>query len=683
MSNENQTANDFGKAADGSSFDYTNGQKIDTNKVNQPEVPNNADDNIGGHNKFTWLGENVYSSCLFSQSSEYINGLAKAFDKTMTEKFDISAKGINLKLVKVDSNVDPDLNGEYICFVMYSEKDKDKIVGIHPLFIADSKFKLQESNIAYNNSTYVMQHVHSELITESNMGIVKKYIAKCVPFTDPTIAYAQAGVVFIDKINTNDELQITNLIANSAAACHDAIRKEIAKKEKQVIDINLKNDSRKEDLESTRTINTNVLLDSLGCPVNRTGFEVQFSAKRKQQNNNGNNFITNQNIASKPIALVHGYVDVKPFVDTSTTGFSTTGNTFFSTINSPIVNQQALGYGNVQRKNYFVANITLTNLSQLRNQSLGNQLMTLAVAVDNVINDIPGQGLFWADMLNPMNQTKDDMHSIAGLTYEISTRENNLDEFKPMNVHSSKFDDEVYRVFMNQYFSPNSSVSLLVPRNGIDSWKYRTFVKAAYGNEDAINLLLDTANVLTDGTFAEKYKSLNGSNTPVYLGNNTTYHGTYYNQQLKQRRSLQDISFSYLLNIVDKKAQFFNDFVLPYVKATCADQLINNKDIDVAIRLALQKYVIENVASDVEILGISNEIVFEANFIRALVAGIQDVLKRTGSCIINRSVVNKAIINPGNMSQYLRVGMVGGLETILGYDPAIINSNAMFTNSYY
>lgn len=643
-------------------------QNTASNVVNQVKVndnaeqQNNAANNINGHNKFTWLGENQFSSSLFSQSSEYINGLIKAIDKALTEKFDMTAKGVNLKIVKIDSTVDSEINGEFICIVMYNEQDNDELVGIHPLFIVDSKYKLQETPINYNGSSYLLQHVHSEVINETTVERIKSYVAKCVPFVKPTVAYSQTAVVFIDKINTQDDNQITNLLANSAAACHDALRQMAAKKNNVIIDINLMNDAKVEDLETTRTINNNVLLDSLQCPVNRTGFEVQFAAKRKVDNTN---FGDQNSIVSKPIALVHGYVDVKPFVDTSINGYVPSGNTFFSHMGAVQNNQQNLVYGNVPPKNYFVANIVLTNLAQLRNHSLGNQLMTLAVTVNNVINDTPGQGLFWADILNPLNQAKDDMHSISGLTYEISTRENNLEEFKPMNVHSSKFDDEVYKVFMNQYFSPKASVSMLVARNGIDSWKYKTFVQAAFGKQEYCDLILNTADVLTDGKFKEIYSKLDGTKKPVILGKNIAYNGTYYNQQLKQRRSLQDISFSYLLNITDKKAQFFNDFVLPYVRATCADNLISNdNNLDQSIRLALQKYVIENVASDVEILGVSNELVFEAAFIQALSQSIKEV----GVNIINKSIVNKAIISNANTADYLRYGMTGNIASILGVE---------------
>ena len=661
MSNENHVLESGSTSFQGLN-DAAEGKAANVVKVAVTST-NNADNNINGHQTFTWLGENQFSSSLFSQSSEYINGLVKSFDKMLTEKFDISAKGINLKIVKIDSTVLNDINGEFICFVMYADNDPNQLVGIHPLFIVDSKYKLQETPVNFNNSTYLMQHVHSELITIDSVNSIKNYIKKCVPFSNPEIAYAQTGVVFIDKVNNQDEVQITSLLANSAAACHSALREAQAKRQKAIIDIDLTKDAKIETLESTRTINNNVLLDSLGCPVNRTGFEVQFSAKRKVDVNN-NNFVGDVNsIVSKPIALVHGYVDVKPYVDSNNT-FVPNGTTFFSKVGAPQNNNQLLGYGNVVCKNYFVANIVLTNLAQLRNHSLGNQLMTLAVTVNNVINDEPGQGLFWADLLNPMNQVKNDMHSISGLKYEISTRENNLDDFSPLNVHSSKFDDEVFKVFMNEYFSPNASVSLLVVRNGTDSWKYKTFVDAAYENKEAIDLILKTASTLTNGKFDSIYKEMGGTSRPVFIGNNVSYYGTYYNQQLKQRRSLQDINFSYLLNMVDKKAQFFNDFVLPYVKATCGGEFYsgNQKGLEQAIRLALQKYVIENVASDVEILGIANEIVFEAVFIKALLKAIDDC----GVKIENKSLVNKAIINSGNVSGYLANGFInGGVTNIL------------------
>ena len=662
--------------------------------TNALETHNNAEGNINGHVKFNWLGNHSLASMLFGQSNENILNLIKTMNKVLNEKFDMSARGFNLKLIKIDKTVSSDIPYEFICVVLYTEDPKYKIVGYHPLLIIDSKTKLSDTPITINGTNYFHHHVASDLINQELIDNIKKYVAKHVPVENAILAYAQCGILFTDKVNTQDEQHVANLLGNSAAACHDAMRvQEIkllrANQADSTNDINLINDKQEEKLEVVRTINNNVLLDTLGVPINRTGFEVQFLAKTKNQKDNKEDKSFNSinvNI-SEPLALVHGYVDIKPYVDTNGNCFNSTGQFFSNYVGqNNQVNGQTLVYGGNVPKNYFAANIVITNLSQMVNHSLGNQLMSLAVAIDNLVVDDKIHGLFWADILNPLNQPKEDLHSIAGLSYEISAREGTIDtEFKPLNVHSNKFDNETYKVFMNQYFVRTPTVSMLIPRNNLDSWKYTTLVKAAWENSTAADkdslrkLIYDTANVLTNNVFGRYYKELNGNGSIVTCKNNVVYHGTYYNTVYKQRRSLQDISFSYLLNMVDKRPQFFNDFVVTYAKATTNN--VSSDNTAATYNLILQKYVLDNVVTDVEILGVSDEITFESAFIVALHSAIKEVLKNP---IENKSFINKTSLGNNSYSaNYLTGAMVNINNTFITGPSANINTYGYFNPNVY
>ena len=213
------------------------------------------------------------------------------------------------------------------------------------------------------------------------------------------------------------------------------------------------------------------------------------------------------------------------------------------------------------------------------------------------------------------------------------------------NVH------ELYSL-MDRVLTQQPVFTLEISQGGQGNWATKVFASAGEGNVDAIGILIQAADNLTNHNFSKIWAALN-NNAPqplITTSDDMSYIG-YYNRD-GEYHDIRELDLLALLNTIGLKDP---DSVRDYL-ATFASPEPSQ------VRLYKRLRILQRIAKDVHIKAYSRKFDFGGNFIEALtraiaacglVIGSDSILNQQDVTVYNQTLANwqQNMVNPQLISQ--------------------------------
>lgn len=186
---------------------------------------------------------------------------------------------------------------------------------------------------------------------------------------------------------------------------------------------------------------------------------------------------------------------------------------------------------------------------------------------------------------------------------------------KYFDTKSANCTDEQFLDYFGTLTHADLAYGMHIEERGELTWVHQTFLEAAQGDEDAIDLIYEGADTLTENRFSRIYKEMGGDN-PVADGDNRIILGTYRDDD-GNVRDLRDIDVLYLLNLSVERGNADTDLVLDY------QDTFDMVDQPISYRIQRRIDILESVlGGNMKIDGFARQIYFDPLFIRALAKAI-------------------------------------------------------------
>lgn len=210
---------------------------------------------------------------------------------------------------------------------------------------------------------------------------------------------------------------------------------------------------------------------------------------------------------------------------------------------------------------------------------------------------------------------------------------------------------ELYSL-MDRVLTQQPVFTLEISQGGQGNWATKVFAKAGEGNQDAIAILIQAADNLTNHNFSKIWTALN-NNAPQPLITTTddmSYIG-YYNRD-GEYHDIRELDLLALLNTIGLKDP---DSVRDYLATFASPE-------STQVRLYKRLRILQRIAKDVHIKAYSRKFDFGGNFIEALtraiaacglVIGNDSILNQQDVTVYNQTVANwqNNLVNPQLINQ--------------------------------
>lgn len=610
---------------------------------------------LGNAKPFTFSGNRGISGF------NVINGSLMSFEKTLKEVLDarVSVNEVDIGIIPMDHNNHSQLPVDVMLITARrkGEHGDKNLRGVYAVAVCKSTDTLKEQVVDLGARKFSIDILPSQIFNSNELVNLFVSVAKD-KFKEDTV-YCGGSTLFTDEIDLKDQGVVLNNLIEYLMACVTQAEFEKNRRNRQLIDMNFAAHKSTEILTCERKLNNAPVFDHAGQPI-RADF-IHTVTSRDESQNTGS-FLDGANIA-REVTHLTGYIDLLP-VSPNIAGLANAMNPWGSTGYgaAQVTGQQAP----VEATRTYVTNVVFTSINPSDSQTMGNILFGLVCGV------IASWDNYWWVMtaLNPKQQAPNSLHSVAGLGYDIS-RMLQLPNFEPFPVDDPKFDDSSWVINLNKYFRPDVVFSLEVGLGTIGEWKYNAILQAATETYDEAikkgsqnSYLIDLATLLTNGAFTEEYKKLGGDGRVVTtLRDRQVLMGSYYNNELKAIRSLQDFDRRLLLNQVNGQVE--NMSIITDWTYASVDPSLNTLQ-----RLGIQQDIIKRQAPSAKVTGYGPRVDFDARYIQALVMG----MRTAGLNLLNSNTI--APINQAQYAVHINNAMVSNIGAQLGYQNVTSNKSS-------
>lgn len=441
-------------------------------------------------------------------------------------------------------------------------------------------------------------------------------------YENEDVIYAGGSILYADQTDFTDQDVVLKILLNAVAADITASFAQESRAIGRVVDLNIGQHDKEEELVCERKIMNGTVLDEYSRPV-RADFMFTINSNNLSTAPNGK---FNTQVASKEVTSITGFIDVLMVSPQNAANGSP-----WSSTTSPWDRIQYQDQQGKPSKQMYATNIVFTSLNPTRYQSIGNMVWSLACGV------AASWDKYWwvCEGLNPSNQPpQTNIHSVAGLGYEISAALR-LQEFAALPVDSPEFNAQQWNDYIQEYFTPRFSFSLEVAEASAGQWKYEPFLRAAYEKEEDVlkvgsanHILLAHTDRLCDGKFLEIYRRMGGSGRVCRtLDRRVTLMGQYHNSVTNTTRSIQDFDRRFLLNLVNGRPEQM-ELVRDWTMAQVEENLKPEQ------RIGIQQEIVRQVAAHAKINGYGLRVDFEDIYIHAL----YEAIAAAGMVLVNRNI---------------------------------------------
>lgn len=265
------------------------------------------------------------------------------------------------------------------------------------------------------------------------------------------------------------------------------------------------------------------------------------------------------------------------------------------------VQQQAPGWGQqaAPATQCYLPRFVMTSISHgLDSLSLELQLQGLASAA------VLDEDHNWARAFLPNYNIKGtDMHDIGAVKYECPA----LADVE-VDTKAADFTPQTLLQLLGVAVHPNMVYSMDIAEAGPMSWVQHIMIDAACGNQKAVNAIIESADVLTNGNFSNMFKG-----KQMFTGDVTRIHNGYYVDVEGNKKDLREIDYLAMLNLQGAAdMQVVTDYVDTFTATSIPE------DMRLQRRLSILRGLLGE--GQVVVTGYSRRVDFTSDFILTLAA---------------------------------------------------------------
>lgn len=347
---------------------------------------------------------------------------------------------------------------------------------------------------------------------------------------------------------------------------------------------------------SDTNLNINVLFnqnhheDVTGMPV-RGDIVVDFSIKEARQQRNNAYRSVNEDVNESKLSTLTGYVDL-----------------LWSPVQPQQMHNPYMPQQNMPTQKY-IPNFIVTDIISERSYTPGSMLLAIYTALALRMNEN------WYQAFKPAQVTGTDIRDIGALNIEANLY--NEQNVTSTGTFGSRIDTKAdtfglpqMAEYLNALIQPSLAISMDVPAAGPTTWYMEMFLAAATGHQDAINVIIHSADVLTGGLFSRNFPM----GSPMFLPVNNTVHVGYYTDRNGTRKDIRDIDYIAVANLLgERDPKMISDWSDTFTRT----------EYNEALRLYERKKIIMGCTGDSAVFtGLATRVTFSSVFLSALANSI-------------------------------------------------------------
>mgnify|MGYP001191189546 CR=1 FL=1 len=498
---------------------------------------------------------------------QFQDALGKLMERNFKQGFDNA-----FQLLVLDNNVANvgPLSTLLCCY--HEQHNGQHFVAVYSLLVEGSSEALQPKTYNIGGRSVAIDTVPGDVFNDHLWGKISDHIQQT---HGRKMTVLDAGAMVLPReLSHEDELHMRMVLFNASQACFTVMEHEVGGKEAPFT------------VAMVNTADTNLTAKLAYSSVNDAGSGQSESS-------------TGQPIRSDVRITLQGGLN-QQYTDT---GFEQTRELtgvdgFVDLVYSPP--QQAAMGQQVQTQHYYPRLVITRMDTQIDAITMELQLLGLAQST------LLSRNMAWAGVFRQNHEAKGlDLRDIGAIGYEVNLTGD--PQAKPEKVDTKAKSFDINALYQLVHMSINDVLlySMDIEEVGELSWIHQAFIASANGNQDAYQLIIDSANTLTNGYFAQRFQG-----GPIAVDDQNRIHLGYYKDSQNNLRDLRDIDYLAMLNISGKDDP-----------ATVAKwgETFDNKDIPLEIRLEERANILRGVLSNnMHIKGYARRITFNPEFIIAL-----------------------------------------------------------------
>jgi hypothetical protein len=391
-------------------------------------------------------------------------------------------------------------------------------VSYHTVILEGSGESLADEVVTYNNRQIVISRFAADVMTSVYRDTVATIVQRAFPGKS---CFAVSGQVIPRSFNWEDENAARLVAANASLP----VLSDQEMRDSNWQDFDLSQRAIDANLQVRVDFNQPDKVDYVGLPV-RSNISVDLIATEIVKPDAQG--IKSQARTMK-VTSVGGYIDL---------------------VWAPVTQPQGYGYGydnqSQPMNQKFAARLVVTNLENYLRPSIPAQLLALATTIALT------EGKAWYPYYSPRPKEASkgaavDLKDIGAINVEANIFNDPSGYGGAVDTKAASFNVNKLSLgtLLQGAVRPGLTISLLVSDLGADTWYNEVFSLAAQGNPRAAQALLEGANTLTGGKFAQFY---GGNDNPVMVMDEQVHLG-YYIGADGQRHDIRDYDYLAMLNL--------------------------------------------------------------------------------------------------------------------------------------
>ena len=541
-------------------------------------------------------------------SSNNLGGMSRRpTSEVLTKAHDVIVKQLTdnpidnrftIELLKVDNTKSTELRLSSVVATV-KINSVDNLIAYHTVLLEGSSDPIPSRTESINGAPVVVRRFASDVYSQTYSQAVRDLVTSMNPGFEVVDCSA---TVLPSSFNFEDKDAVRAFVQNAILPSVS----ELAQRAPGYVEINLASLERDCSLQAAVAFNEQTRTDYSGLPVrNDISVTLQAVSTTRQDANELNN-----QERSLTLAQVGGFIDF---------------------VWAP-ENESVTTYGqyNPAQNRKFAARFVATSLENLQGYSIENQLLALAPALTL------GEGTNWYPAFSPrlLNgglKTSVNPRDIGALNIEANV----LDTTGAggygavIDTTAASFTHQELGRFIHMAIRPGLLFSVDVSACGSDTWYNEVLSAAAGGNPGAAHAILEAANVLTNGNFAQIYGN---SGCPVLQNDERIMLG-YYVGTDGQRHDIREIDHLAVLNYIGTKD--------PAAAQNWGDTY-TREDYPISKRIEYRERMVQEI--------IGSEVVFTQHAQRVTFTKV--FLEAFGKALAATGVVIKSV-NPAMQGDYI------------------------------
>lgn len=498
----------------------------------------------------------------------------------MMEKNFKSGFGQDFEIIVLDNNVvnvGP-LSSLLICY--YERQGESYNAAVYTLLVEGSAEKLEPKVINTGNRNITIDTVAGDVFNDQLWAKISDQVKQT---RGRQVTVLDAGAMVLPStLSYEDEYHMRSVLFNASQACYTIMENNVGGGEEPftvgLVNTNAESLVARLSYSASDDIDSGQAETATGQPV-RSDVRITLAGDLNQQYNDGDFK------QSRALATVDGYVDL---------------------VYCPPQQQAAPGQP-LPTQHYYPRFVMTKMDTSIDAVTMELQLLSLAQST------LLTRQMAWAGCFKPSPATKNlDLGNVGAVGYEVPLSGDPQAKLEAVDTKAKSFGLPELHQLITMTMHDSLIFSMDIEEVGDLSWIQQAFIAAANGNQDATNMIIEAANVLTQGGFANHFPI----NEPIAVDDQNRIHLGHYKDSDGVKRDIRDIDYLAMLNIAGK------DDPSAVVKW---GETFDNTGIPLEIRLNDRADILRAVFSDtVHITGYARRITFNPNFLMALNKGCAD-----------------------------------------------------------